>query len=166
MVYLKFTNFLSLSNYPNVASANFKIIGLIAGRGQFPFLFARAARDQGIKIIAAGVKGDTSPFLYFLVDKFQYFKVGELKKLFEYFRRHDVTQVIMAGQVNQDPFNNVTWELYDLTKDWTQYESVAEKFPNKVKEMKELFQKEAKKYEVLPLDATVATRLGEYRFHP
>ena len=26
----------------------------------------------------------------------------------------------VAGPVNQDPFNNCTWELYDLTKDWSQ----------------------------------------------
>ena len=65
---------------------------------------------------------------------------------------------IVAGPVNQDPFNNCTWELYDLTKDWTQAEDVAAKYPEKVKEMKELFAAEARKYEVLPLDATVATR--------
>jgi DUF1009 family protein len=89
-----------------VASPNSKIIGLIAGNRQFPFLFARAARDQGYKIIAAGIVGDTSPLLYFSVDKFQYFKVGELKKLFEYFRGCSVAQVIMAGQVNQDNLFN------------------------------------------------------------
>ena len=43
------------------------------------------------------------------------------------------------GAVNPDPFNNCTWELYDLTKDWTQDEDVAAKYPGKVKEMKELF---------------------------
>ena len=88
-----------------------KIIGLIAGNRQFPFLFARAARDQGFKIVAAGVVGDTSPFLYFFVEKFQYFKVGELKKLFEYFRGNAVSQVIMAGQVNQDNLFNPAVKL-------------------------------------------------------
>jgi DUF1009 family protein len=83
-----------------------KIIGLIAGNGQFPFLFARAARDCGLKIVAAGVRGDTSPFLYFSVDKFKYFKVGELKRLFGYFRENSVNQVIMSGQVNQDNLFN------------------------------------------------------------
>jgi arylsulfatase len=61
--------------------------------------------------------------------------------------------------VNQDPFNNVTWELYDLTKDWTQFNDVAAANPEKVKELKALFASEAKKYQVLPLDASVATRL-------
>ena len=65
----------------------------------------------------------------------------------------------MAGPVNQDPFNNCTWELYDLTKDWTQDDDVAAKYPAKLKEMKELFWQEAAKYQVLPLDASVATRL-------
>ena len=47
------------------------------------------------------------------------------------------------GAANPDPVNNVTWELYDLTKDWTQSDDVAAKYPEKVKEMKELFLKEA-----------------------
>ena len=94
-----------------MASPNLKIIGLIAGNREFPFLFARAARDQGIKIVAAAVAGDTSPFLFFFVDKFQYFKVGELKKLFEYFRKNSVEKVIMAGQVNQDNLFNPAVEL-------------------------------------------------------
>ena len=51
------------------------------------------------------------------------------------------------------------WELYDLTKDWTQSEDVAAKNPAKLKEMQDLFWEEAKKYQVLPLDATVVTRL-------
>ena len=63
------------------------------------------------------------------------------------------------GAANPDPVNNVTWELYDLTKDWTQAEDVAAKHPAKLKEMKELFLQEAHKYGVLPLDASVAARL-------
>jgi arylsulfatase len=69
----------------------------------------------------------------------------------------------VAGPVNQDPFNNCTWELYDLTKDWTQSNDVAAVNPAKLKEMKELFATEARKYQVLPLDATVATRLVQPR---
>src|SRR5208337_3457053 len=58
-----------------------------------------------------------------------------------------------------DPYNNVTWELYDLFKDWTQDNDVAAKYPAKVEEMKRLFAEEARKYSVLPLDASVAARL-------
>lgn len=55
------------------------------------------------------------------------------------------------------------WELYDLSKDWTQYEDVAAKYPDKVKEMDALFWEEAKKNQVLPLNATTFTRLVEPR---
>jgi arylsulfatase A-like enzyme len=64
----------------------------------------------------------------------------------------------VAGAVTQDPAG-LPWELYDLTKDWTQYEDVAAKYPAKLKELQKLFWVEAKKYQVEPLDATVATRV-------
>ncbi len=51
------------------------------------------------------------------------------------------------------------WELYNLNNDWTQFEDIAAKYPAKLKEMQELFWKEAEKYQVLPLDASIVTRL-------
>jgi arylsulfatase len=69
----------------------------------------------------------------------------------------------VVGAVNQDPVTNVTWELYDLSKDWTQANDVAAAHPDKVKEMAKLFLTEAHKYQVLPLDASVATRLAQPR---
>lgn len=64
----------------------------------------------------------------------------------------------LAGAVTQDPAN-IPYELYDLTKDWTQAVNVAAQYPDKVKEMANLFWQEAQKYQVLPLDASVATRI-------
>jgi len=77
-----------------------KYLGLIAGNGKFPLLFAQKARSQNYKVVAAGIRGDTSFFLQFFVDKCTWFKVGDLKKLFNYFKNAGVKQVIMAGQVN------------------------------------------------------------------
>jgi len=75
-------------------------IGLIAGNGKFPILFAQAARRQGIKVSAAAIRGDTSCFLKPLVAKLSWFKVGELGKLFAFFKEEGIKKVIMAGQVN------------------------------------------------------------------
>jgi arylsulfatase len=44
------------------------------------------------------------------------------------------------------------WELYDGSKDWTQAIDVANDFPEKLAELKELFTVEASKYGVYPLD--------------
>jgi arylsulfatase A-like enzyme len=63
------------------------------------------------------------------------------------------------GAANPDPLNNQVLELYDLTKDFSQSQNVADQHPEKVKEMKELFIAEANKYQVFPLDASVAARL-------
>ena len=65
---------------------------------------------------------------------------------------------VTMAPVSQDPAA-FPWELYDLRNDWTQSDNVAAKYPAKVKEMEKIFWAEAKKYQVLPLDATVATRL-------
>ena len=70
---------------------------------------------------------------------------------------------VLASAGNSDPLNNATWELYDLTKDYSQSEDLAAKNPAKVKELKEVFLQEAKKYQVLPLDASVATRIAAPR---
>ncbi len=57
-----------------------------------------------------------------------------------------------------DVVNNVTWELYDITKDWTQSDNIAASNPTKLKELQDLFWVEANKYQVLPLDASGFTR--------
>ena len=72
------------------------------------------------------------------------------------------TKVMRPPWVHFEPKESVLdypWELYDLRKDWTQSEDVAVKYPEKLKELQDLFWVEAKKYQVLPLDATLVTRL-------
>lgn len=63
------------------------------------------------------------------------------------------------GAANPDPLNNQVLELYDLNKDFSQTQNLADKLPDKVKEMKALFIEEAKKHEVFPMDASVAARI-------
>ena len=63
------------------------------------------------------------------------------------------------GPANPDPLNNQVFQLYDLNKDFTQSDDVAAKNPVKVAEMRKMFVAEAKKYQVFPLDASVAARV-------
>jgi arylsulfatase len=69
----------------------------------------------------------------------------------------------VLGPGNPDPLKNCTWELYDLSKDWTQSNDLAAQNPAKVEEMKKIFLEEAAKYQVFPLDGSVATRLVQPR---
>jgi arylsulfatase A-like enzyme len=64
-----------------------------------------------------------------------------------------------TGAIIKEHPADYPWELYDLTKDWTQYENVVDKNPAKLKELEQLFWQEAAKYQVLPLDNSVVARL-------
>jgi hypothetical protein len=66
---------------------------------------------------------------------------------------------VLLGPAILDPANAYEWELYDVSKDWTQNDNVADKYPNKLKEMQQLLWTELQKNNALPLDASVATRL-------
>jgi len=72
------------------------------------------------------------------------------------------TKVMRPPWVHVPPKESVLdypWELYNLNEDWTQFQDIAAKNPAKLKEMQDLFWKEADKYQVKPLDATVTARL-------
>ncbi|UUZ59411.1 hypothetical protein [Nocardioides sp. B-3] len=56
------------------------------------------------------------------------------------------------------PFADDVWELYDTTSDWTRAEDVAEKFPEKLAELKAKFLVEAARHQVLPLDDRMQER--------
>ncbi|PYL90967.1 MAG: arylsulfatase [Verrucomicrobia bacterium] len=58
-----------------------------------------------------------------------------------------------------DVVNGYKWELYHITEDFTQNNDLADKNPDKLKEMQALFLTEAAKYNVLPLDNTAFVRL-------
>ncbi|MBN9027677.1 MAG: arylsulfatase, partial [Rhizobiales bacterium] len=65
----------------------------------------------------------------------------------------------LGATPNPDVINAYKWELYDLTKDWTQNNDLAAANPAKLTEMQELFQTQAARYQVFPLDNSVATRM-------
>jgi arylsulfatase len=65
----------------------------------------------------------------------------------------------LGATPNPDVMNSYTWELYDLSKDWTQDNDLAAANPAKLREMQELFMVEAAKYQVFPLDNSLATRM-------
>lgn len=77
-----------------------KKIGLIAGNGNFPLLFAREASRHGIDVVAVAVKKDTSPWINRLVKKTYWLSLKDYTRMFEIFKNEGIEKVIMAGQVN------------------------------------------------------------------
>jgi arylsulfatase len=74
----------------------------------------------------------------------------------------------VAGTVHSPPWNTGEkpvafdqdrWELYNVNEDFSQSTDLAAKNPDKLKELQDLFLKEAVKYQVLPLDDRKLERL-------
>ena len=57
-----------------------------------------------------------------------------------------------------DVITGYTWELYNVQEDPTQFNDLAAKMPDKLKQLQDLFYSEAKKYNVLPLDNSTLSR--------
>jgi DUF1009 family protein len=76
-------------------------IGLIAGKGQFPLLFAQAARQQGAAVIAVAHRGETDPALESLVAELHWIHVGQLGKIIRIFKAAGVRQAVMAGGISR-----------------------------------------------------------------
>jgi arylsulfatase len=70
--------------------------------------------------------------------------------------RHGNLPWVVTGA--QPPLSKDVWELYDTTKDWSQAHDLAKQMPDKVAELKRLFDLEAMKYNVFPLDDRKAER--------
>jgi arylsulfatase len=50
------------------------------------------------------------------------------------------------------------WELYNISEDFSQANNLVDKFPDKLRELQDAFDVEAKKYNVYPLDSSFASR--------
>src|SRR5881397_3166365 len=86
-------------------------LGIIAGNRSLPLLFARQARQAGVRrLVAAAFEGETQPELAALVDEIVWLKVGQLSKLIGAFTQRGVTRCVMVGQIA--PKN-----LFDLRPD-------------------------------------------------
>jgi len=76
-------------------------IGLIAGNGRFPIIFATNARQLGYHVSAVAHEGETEPDLANYVDRIQWIKIGQLNKLIQAFKEDDISQAVMLGGIKK-----------------------------------------------------------------
>ena len=70
--------------------------------------------------------------------------------------RHGVPWEMVPA--NGKRFADDLWELYDLDHDWSQARDLAERHPDQVRRLQDLFLIEAARYQVFPLDPRVTER--------
>jgi len=87
-----------LSRVAELLQNNFmEKLGLIAGNGRFPILFAKGARENKVPIIAVGIFNETSPEIEQYVDKLYWIGVAQIGKLIKIFKDEHITKAVMAG---------------------------------------------------------------------
>jgi len=114
-----------------------KRIGLIAGSGQFPIIFSRAARQKGLKVYAVAHVGETDPGLETLVEAMKWIKIGQVKKLITFFKENDVHDTVMVGGITKTKmFSGVRPDLTALkivaTMDHTQDDGLLRAFADEL----------------------------------
>lgn len=83
------------------APTNGKRIGLIAGNGRFPIIFADNARKLGYFVSAVAHIGEAEPELEQHVDRIHWIKIGQLNKLINAFKTDGIQQAVMLGGVKK-----------------------------------------------------------------
>ncbi len=95
-------------------------VGLIAGKGRFPFLVAEGARHAGRPVIIIGLKGLADPALKDLADRFYWTGVARLGRWIRIFRRGHVHEAVMAGSVHKTAMYG-RFRLLRYVPDWTSF---------------------------------------------
>ena len=86
---------------PSGQSVTTAPIGLLAGSGRFPILFAEAARRQGLKVACVGVRHEAPAVLRDLCDSFEVVGVSKLGGMIRSFRRRGAGEIVMAGKITK-----------------------------------------------------------------
>ena len=74
-------------------------IGLIAGSGQFPIVFAETARRRGVEVVAVAHRGETAPELVHHVHAITWVQPGQLQALVDALHAYGVTRAVMVGGI-------------------------------------------------------------------
>ena len=84
-------------------------IGLIAGSGRFPLLFAESARRAGHRVVATAFVSQALPELEGQVDALTWVKLGEFGKVVAALRQGGASGVVMLGAVAKVRFFRDVW---------------------------------------------------------
>lgn len=95
-------------------------IGLLAGSGRFPILFAEAANRQGLQVACVGIRYEAPDELKDLCTSFQTVGVSKLGAMIRAFRRQGVRQIVMAGKVTK----NVMYTPWRFVQLWPDYRMI------------------------------------------
>lgn len=75
------------------------VLGIIACAGEFPRMVIEGAHREGVRVVAAGMRGAVGKEIPAMADAYKSFRVGSLDAPAAFFRQHGVTHVMLTGQI-------------------------------------------------------------------
>ena len=82
-------------------------IGLLAGAGKLPVMFANAAMELGYEVYAVALLDETDETLKDVATNYKKISIGQLDALIRHLKENDVVSVTMLGKVTKELlFNN------------------------------------------------------------
>lgn len=94
-----------------------KPVGLLAGSGRFPIVFAEKARSLGIPVVCVGIRHEASPELIRITERFYWSGVARLGRVIRCFKREKVERIVMAGKITKAVIHT-PWRILQLWPDW------------------------------------------------
>jgi UDP-2,3-diacylglucosamine hydrolase len=94
-----------------------KPIGLLAGWGRFPILFAEKAQSLGLPVVCVGIRDAADPVLAGKCQSFHWAGMTRLGRMIRCFKREGVEQLVMAGKVNKVAMH-LPWRWFRMVPDW------------------------------------------------
>lgn len=91
-------------------------LGLIAGQGDFPLLFAEAVSSSKQPLILFSVKGYTDPRIEPFAKETHYLELGALERLVELLKKTKVKKVVLAGGIPKKEIYNPAFKMDDTAK--------------------------------------------------
>ncbi|MBF0201658.1 MAG: UDP-2,3-diacylglucosamine diphosphatase LpxI [Desulfamplus sp.] len=76
-------------------------VGLIAGGGQFPLLFAARAAQRGFHVVAVAYINEADRSIQDHVAAVEWLHIGQVGRLIKFFRKNGVSQAVMLGSVKK-----------------------------------------------------------------
>lgn len=76
-------------------------IGLIAGNGKFPLIFAEQAKREGVALVTIAHRGETPKEIEDFSDQTVWVYVGELGKIIRTFHAAGVQEAVMVGGIHK-----------------------------------------------------------------
>jgi DUF1009 family protein len=93
-------------------------IGLVAGSGRLPMVFAQKAHSLGLRLVTLGVRGEAAPELAGYSEQFYWTGIARMGRMVRLFQRHGVERLVMAGKITKANFLHKPWKLLSLLPDW------------------------------------------------